>query len=69
MLVNDQIQTTTRAMCSSIAKKAMKEVWGRSPNRIQCEITPTILQVLRNDLSPEAQILAQQTGSGKSSVL
>ena len=55
-------------MYSSIAKEAMEEVWGRSPNRFQIEIIPTILQMLTKDLSPEALLLVQPTGSGKSAV-
>ena len=55
-------------MYSSIAKEAMEEVWGRSPNRFQIEIIPTILQMLTNDLRPEALLLVQPTGSGKSTV-
>ena len=55
-------------MYSSIAKQAMEEVWGRTPNRFQTEIIPTILQMLTKDLSPEALLLVQPTGSGKSAV-
>ena len=55
-------------MYSSIAKQAMEEVWGRTPNRFQIEIIPTILQMLTKDLSPEALLLVQPTGSGKSAV-
>ena len=46
----------------------MEEFWGRSPNRFQNEVMPTILQMLSNDLPPEALILAQPTESGKSSI-
>lgn len=55
-------------MYSLIAKQAMEEVWGRTPNRFQTEIIPTILQMLTKDLSPEALLLVQPTGSGKSAV-
>jgi hypothetical protein len=55
-------------MYSSIAKHTMEEVWGRSPNHFQIEIIPTILQMLSKDLSPEALLLVQPTGSGKSAV-
>ena len=55
-------------MYSSIAKEAMEEVWGRSPNRFQIEIIPTILQMLTKDSRPEALLLVQPTGSGKSTV-
>ena len=55
-------------MYSSIAKQAMEEVWGQTPNRFQTEIIPTILQMLTKDLSPEALLLVQPTGSGKSAV-
>ena len=55
-------------MYSSIAKQAMEEVWGRTPNRFQKEIIPTILQMLTKDLSPQALLLVQPTGSGKSAV-
>ena len=44
----------------------MDEVWGRSPNRFQYEIAPTILQMLSNDFSPEAWSLVQPTRSDKS---
>ena len=55
-------------MYSSIAKQAMEEVWGRTPNRFQIEIIPTILQMLTKDVIPEGLLLVQPTGSGKSSV-
>ena len=56
-------------MYLSIAKDAMEEVWGHTPNRFQIKIIPTILQMLTNDLRPEALLLIQPTGSGKSTVL
>jgi hypothetical protein len=55
-------------MYSSIAKQAMEEVWGRTPNRFQIEIIPNILQMLSNDQPAEALLLVQPTGSGKSAV-
>ena len=55
-------------MYSSIAKEAMEQVWGRTPNRFQIAIIPTILQMLTKDLSPEVLLLVQPTGSGKSAV-
>ena len=55
-------------MYSSIAKRAMEEVWDRSPNHFQSEIIPLILQMMAGDLTPEGLLLVQPTGSGKSSV-
>ena len=55
-------------MYSSIAKEAMEQVWGRSPNRFQSDIIPIILQMLSKDMCPEALLLVQPTGSGKSAV-
>ena len=55
-------------MYSSIAKEAMEQVWGRTPNRFQTEIIPTILQMMTKDVLPEALLLVQPTGSGKSAV-
>ena len=55
-------------MYSSIAKRAMEEVWGRTPNHFQSEIIPLILQMMAGDLTSEALLLVQPTGSGKSSV-
>jgi hypothetical protein len=51
-------------MYSSIAKEAMEQVWGRTPNRFQTDIIPTILQMLSKDMCPEALLLVQPTGSG-----
>ena len=55
-------------MYSSIAKQAMEEVWGQSPNSFQSEIIPVILQMMTGDLASEGLLLVQPTGSGKSSV-
>ena len=55
-------------MYSSIAKRAMEEVWDRSPNHFQSEIIPLILQMMTGDLTSEGLLLVQPTGSGKSSV-
>jgi superfamily II DNA helicase RecQ len=55
-------------MYSSIAKQAMEEVWGCTPNCFQAKIIPTILQMLAKDLSPQALLLVQPTGSGKSAI-
>ena len=55
-------------MYSSITKRAMEEVWGRSPNHFQSEIIPLIMQMMAGDLTPEGLLLVQPTGSGKSPV-
>ena len=55
-------------MCSSIAKRAMEEVWDRFPNHFQSAIIPLTLQMMTGDLTSEGLLLAQPTGSGKSSV-
>ena len=46
-------------MCSSISKKSMEEVWGRSTNQMKHELAPIILQILSKYVSPEALLLAQ----------
>ena len=56
-------------MYSSIAKeRVMEEVWDHSPNQFQSEIIPLIIQMMAGDLTPEALLLVQPTGSGKLSV-
>ena len=55
-------------MCSSIATRAMEEVWGRTPNHFQSKIIPLTLQMMAGDLTPQALLLVQPAGSGKFSV-
>ena len=55
-------------MCSSTTKQAMEQVWDRSPNSFQSETIPPMLQTMAGVLVFEGLLLAQPTGSGKSSV-
>jgi superfamily II DNA helicase RecQ len=55
-------------MFNAIAAEAMETVWGRQPIGYQQVVIPHILEMMADATKPEAILLVQATGSGKSAV-
>ena len=55
-------------MFNSIAAEAMDKVWGRQPIGYQQVVIPHIFEMMANVRKPQAVLLVQLTGSGKSAV-
>ena len=53
---------------SAISHQAMTEIWDRSPRDFQREAIPRLLMMRCNPYQPEAILLVQGTGGGKSAV-
>ena len=55
-------------MFNTITCDAMDKVWGRRPIGYQEIVIPHILEMMANVRKPQAVLLVQSTGSGKSAV-
>lgn len=53
---------------TSITDQCMMSVWGRRPKGYQRTVIPYLLQMMNNTIPPQAVLLVQSTGSGKSAV-
>ena len=53
---------------SDIVDHAMREIWNCTPNEFQQKAIPRLLMMIRAPNVPQALLLVQGTGSGKSTV-
>ena len=53
---------------SAISHQARTEIWDRAPRDFQREAIPRLLMMRCNPYQPEAMLLVQGTGGGKSAV-